>query len=104
MRIGLIGCVKSKLPYASKAKDLYISPLFKGRRDYVEHTCERWFILSAEHGVVEPDRVLAPYDKTLTHVSPSARRAWAQRVLSELETKLGTLADHTFELHAGALT
>jgi len=102
MRIGLIGCVKSKLPYASKAADLYTSPLFRGRRRFVEESCERWFILSAEHGLVEPNWVLAPYNKTLTHASVSARRAWAQGVLSDLETKLGTLSDLTFELHAGA--
>lgn len=35
-RIGLVGCVKKKLPYEAAARDLYISNLFRGRRGYVE--------------------------------------------------------------------
>ena len=32
MRIGLVGCVKSKLDTAASARDLYTSPLFLRRR------------------------------------------------------------------------
>jgi hypothetical protein len=65
MRVGLVGCVKSKQSQAAPARELYVSPLFRGRRAWVERTCDRWFILSAKHGLVEPDRVLAPYDEIL---------------------------------------
>jgi hypothetical protein len=47
MRIGLVGCVKSKLPRAGPARDLYTSALFRGAWCAVERSCERWFILSA---------------------------------------------------------
>jgi hypothetical protein len=65
VRIGLVGCVKTKLTHRASAEDLYTSPLFVGRRRYVEGSCDRWFILSAEHGLVTSARELEPYDETL---------------------------------------
>lgn len=62
MKVGLVGCVKSKRGTAAPARDLYTSALFRGRRRYVELTCDRWFILSARHGLVEPEEILEPYD------------------------------------------
>src|SRR5688572_5226795 len=100
-RIGLVGCVKRKLPLAAPARDLYTSDLFLGRRAYVERTCERWYILSALHGLVDPSRVLDPYDRTLKEASTAERRAWSALVVGDLKRTLGNLADVTFEVHAG---
>jgi hypothetical protein len=102
VRIGLVGCVKSKLTVASPARDLYTSTLFVGRRRFVEASCDRWFILSAKHGVVDPDAILEPYDETLKTASRAARRAWSQRVLSTLDAELGDISGFCFETHAGA--
>jgi hypothetical protein len=101
MRIGLVGCVATKANEPRPARDLYISPLFRGRRTYVERTCERWFILSAKHGLVSPERVLEPYDETLRGISAQARRRWSQGVLAKLQRSVGHLGGHTFEIHAG---
>jgi hypothetical protein len=46
-------------------------------RDYVESTHSPWFILSAEHGLVSPDLILAPYERTLNAMSALERKAWA---------------------------
>jgi hypothetical protein len=103
MRIGLVSCVKSKLGHAAPDQDLYTSALFRGARRAVELNCDRWYILSALHGLVPPDRVLEPYDKTLSTASTKERRAWAGRVLEELSTVLGpAMRQTTFEIHAGA--
>lgn len=102
MRIGLVGCVKSKQPLPARARDLYVSPLFRGRREWVERTCDQWFILSALHGLVAPDEVLAPYDRTLNAASTGERTLWARRVIASLEDRLGNLGGHEFEIHAGA--
>ncbi len=51
MRIGLVGCVKTKRSTPSLARDLYTSALFTGRRRYVEQSCDRWYVFSARHGV-----------------------------------------------------
>lgn len=103
MKIGLVGCTKSKLNYPAPAKDLYMpSALFRGRRAYVETSCDRWFILSALHGVVSPYQDLEPYDVTLKGAPSATKRAWTARVSKELEEQLQPLADHQFEIHAGS--
>ncbi len=102
-RIGLVGCVKSKTDRPAAAKDLYTSPLFRGRRRWVEHRCDRWFILSARHGLVEPSRRLLPYDVTLKDVSSKERREWSLRVLMLLHRIVGDHANITVEIHAGSL-
>ena len=100
-RIGLVGCVKSKGTVSAPARDLYTSPLFQGRRRWVERTCDRWFVLSALHGLVEPHHELAPYDKTLKDASDSERRSWSERVLRSLRDTLGDCSGLEFEIHAG---
>ena len=98
----MVGCVKSKKSRSSAAKDLYISPLFKGRRAYVEEHCDRWFILSAKHGLVEPDEVIEPYDVALATQSIPERRRWAADVVAAIREELGDLKGMTFEIHSGA--
>jgi hypothetical protein len=101
-RIGLVGCVKTKLDHVASAKDLYVSPLFRGRRAYVESSCSRWFILSAKHGLVDPDAILEPYDQTLETASLGERREWSSGVLAAIRQKVGDLDGLTFEAHAGS--
>ena len=60
-----MACVKSKGTRLAAAKDLYISALFRKERAYAECAGVPWFILSAEHGLVEPDEWLAPYERYL---------------------------------------
>ena len=89
IRVGLVACVKTKRPVPSAAKDLYDSPLFHGQRRAVESTCDQWFILSARHGLLYPDAVVEPYEETLVRASRRDKRAWAQRVLGQLDEELG---------------
>jgi hypothetical protein len=103
MRIGLVSCSKAKLDRAAPARELYSrSALFRGARCYVERTCDRWFVVSAKHGLVKPDQFLEPYEQTLTTAPRTEREVWAKRVLAALVTELGELRDITFQLHAGA--
>ena len=101
MRIGLVGCVKEKGEAPLPAMELYVSALFRGRRAYVERSCDRWYVLSAKHGLVRPSQVLAPYDEALTDASRTRRRVWSERVLRQLGDELGHIAGNTFEIHAG---
>lgn len=84
----LVSCVSSKLDRPAPARDLYVSDLFKKVRAYVEKAGQQWFVLSADHGLVHPDTVLAPYEKTLNRMPIAERRAWATRVLTALEPQL----------------
>lgn len=49
-------------------------------RAYAERHADSWFILSAEHGLLQPDQVIAPYEKTLNAMPKEERRNWARRV------------------------
>lgn len=102
LRIGLVGCVKSKQSNPAIAADLYTSALFRGRRRWVETTCGRWFVLSAKHGLVSPTEMLEPYDETLTTNGLAERRVWSERVLAQLHEELGDLGRYIFEVHAGS--
>jgi hypothetical protein len=102
MRIGLVGCVKSKRPTACAARDLYSSPLFLGRRRWVERTCDEWFVLSAKHGLLQPEEVIEPYDVSLVDAPVDVRRSWARSVIEALRQQLGDLSSVTFEVHAGS--
>lgn len=82
--IYLVSCVSLKREEPTAARDLYISTLFQKARRHVEASRCPWFILSAEHGLVVPDQVIAPYDKTLNTMKMTDRRAWSERVLIQL--------------------
>ena len=83
-RVALVSCVKSKLGGPSPAKDLYTSTLFRGLRRYAELNADRWYILSAEHGLLDPEKVVAPYERTLNNMGKADRLQWAVRVQQQL--------------------
>ena len=76
----LVSCVKKKQKCPAPAKKLYLSPLFQKSRELVEATECPWFILSAKHGLLHPDKVIFPYNETLKDKSKSERREWAEKV------------------------
>lgn len=84
----LVSCVGQKATAARPAKDLYVSDWFLKARYYVEQFNSPWFILSAEFGLVHPDKVIAPYERTLNHMRVAERRAWADRVISQMKVAL----------------
>jgi hypothetical protein len=98
----LIGCVKQKLGVPAPARDLYTSPLFRKGRRYAEATGAPWFVLSAEHGLVAPGEVLAPYDRRLSKSDLEYRQAWGVRVVEQLVAAAGPLSGKSIEVHAGA--
>jgi hypothetical protein len=76
--------------------------LFIGRRAFVERTCDKWFILSAAHGLVDPSRPLDPYEMSLDDMTAKARGRWADRVLAALDREFPAMVGVTFEIHAGS--
>lgn len=74
----LISCVSKKLPHKAKAKDLYISPLFKLNLAYAQSlNPDVIYILSAKYVLLDLDAEIEPYDETLNNISSSQVRAWA---------------------------
>jgi hypothetical protein len=93
LRIALVSCVKSKQPSPAPAKDLYTSALFRGMRGFAEANADAWYVLSAEHGLLDPDHVTAPYERTLNKMVKAAREECAERVRGQLAAVLPPRAE-----------
>jgi uncharacterized HhH-GPD family protein len=98
----IIGCVSRKRSGPAKARDLYVSSMFAKRRRYAESTGKPWFIFSAEHGIIDPEAVISPYDVALARLPIEQVRAKGLQAADQLETLVGNLRGKIFEIHAGA--
>lgn len=79
-----VSCVGQKRNIPTLAKDLYISDWFIKARHYAEKKGCPWFILSAEYGLVNPECIIKPYEKTLNTMPVAKRRQWAGQVAGEI--------------------
>jgi hypothetical protein len=89
MQITLVACASKKRSEPQQAQHLYISNWFLKASNYAKRTADRWYILSARHGLLEPTQVIAPYDESLNAMPAAARRAWAVWVLDSLGGVVG---------------
>ncbi len=95
LTVYLVGCSSGKLafaatePHEAPARDLYTGLVFSASRDYVEALGAEWAILSAKHGLVLPDQVLAPYDFTFRGAGYRKvdRDRWASGVRRDLDAR-----------------
>lgn len=104
MKVGLVGCASQKLQRPAPARELYVSQLFRKASAYVEANTDRWYILSAKHGLVHPDTVLEPYD--VRFGGKHQRDAgpiwdWADRVAGQLREELADVSDVELIVLAG---
>ena len=100
-KIVLISCVSQKRPYRSKAKDLYISALFKKNLAYARRlNPDAIYILSAKYGLLDLETEIDPYNLTLNTMSAGEIRNWADRILHQLQ-QLANLHDDHFIFLAG---
>lgn len=82
--VALVACASGKHASAAPARDLYRSPLFQKSRFWAEHEAERWYVLSALHGLLDPGELVAPYEASLVEAGAEARQAWGRRVAGDL--------------------
>jgi hypothetical protein len=66
----IIPCGKSKVwsldpkTGPTKAKDAYTGAPFKVNKEYAEKFGDRWIILSAKYGFIDPDHIIQDYNVT----------------------------------------
>ena len=53
---------------------------FRKMRTLVEAQDWPWFILSAKYGIVDPEQMIEPYEKTLNKMGVADQRDWAERM------------------------
>jgi len=80
MKIALIACSSMKREKPTRACDLYTSPLFRKSKEWALRRCRDWWILSAKHGLVSPEAVIAPYDLALKDKTLEEREEWRKSV------------------------
>lgn len=85
----LIACSGSKLETHAKARDLYTGQAFRFAMAAADRAGADVLILSALHGLVDPDAWLSPYNVTLSDMTATDRAAWATRTAAELEPHRG---------------
>ena len=86
--IYIIACSKEKRQHEAPARDLYISRNFKLRKKLAEAYADQWFVLSAKCGLLDPDSVIAPYNKNLADLGKHERKQWLNNVKQKLEPSL----------------
>lgn len=100
--IGLVSCVKTKREQPAVPKNLYTSTYFEKMSNYAEQIHDDWFILSAKHGLLDPDgEPIAPYEETLRDATKSETKEWAQTVAKQLKERDMLSANVTLVVHAG---
>ncbi len=105
MELGLVGYTEQQREDPARPGDLYDpSPLFRAARAYCQHHYDEWLIVSAKHGVLEPEGPpIAPYEETLYDASVPHRQNWARRVRGQLTGRELDPDDTTFVMHTGPL-
>lgn len=94
-KIILISCVSKKLPTVAKAKDLYVSTLFRLNMQYaLKLQPDTIYILSAMHGLLSVDDLVEPYDLTLNTMSSRQVKAWADKVMGQISACADPKTDH----------
>ena len=111
-RIILIACVSRKGNRKMKAKDLYEGTLFKSSLTYAyKQKPDKIFILSAKHNLLDLDKVIEPYNVTLSNVPKHKRKGvtilnslqkkhWGEKVIKQLSEQTD-LKNDTFIVLAG---
>lgn len=78
----LLSCVSKKLSRPAKAKNFYVSTWFRKAQDYIGQN--EYYILSAKYGLISPDQIIEPYEKTLNKMDTATRKLWADDVVNEI--------------------
>ena len=82
-----IGCVKTKRSHKCKSKELYDSPLFHYSYKYALKNFDKVAILSAKHGLLDPEDVIEPYEVTLNNMSKQDRIEWSNKTTNQISQR-----------------
>ena len=82
------------------AREVYRADRFQAARLRAQARGATWFVLSAEHGLLEPGEWVSPDSRDLADLAPVYRGVWAQWVLVRLESLDGPVAGRRVHLVA----
>jgi hypothetical protein len=79
---------------------LFRSDGFARAREHAVHSRLPWFVLSAKHGLLDPDDVISPYDTQIDDQPATYRSAWGEWVVAQLADRV-RLDGVVVEVHGG---
>jgi hypothetical protein len=84
--IALVSSAKTKRDEPTAPKELYTSDYFDKMRSYTEQYHDDWWILSAIHGLIDPDSdPIEPYDESLNGARVTTKRERAEGLVEKLD-------------------
>jgi hypothetical protein len=99
-RVVLVGSSGAVADGVQPASRLFRSSGFARARGYAESSGHPWFVLSAKHGLLDPDDVVGPFDVLFGDQSLTYRTAWGEWVVAQLADRV-RLTGTTVEVHGG---
>ncbi|QLG62327.1 DUF6884 domain-containing protein [Halorarum salinum] len=66
------------------AAEAYDTEFFRLKREFARRSYDEWLVLSAAHGLVEPDEVIERDEVDFADVKPAEGARWAMETVSEL--------------------
>lgn len=75
----VIGCGRHKKKKPTLAKDLYTSDRFKRSKSIASNVGSSFFVLSAKHGLLQPDQLVEPYDVDICTLDAEIKAQWARK-------------------------
>jgi hypothetical protein len=82
------------------AAELFQSPGFVAAREQAIRSGDRWFVLSARHGLLDPGEVVTPFEAQLGDAGLGYRIAWGEWVAAQLAERMW-LSGLVVEVHGG---
>jgi hypothetical protein len=99
-RVVLVGSSGAIATGVQPAARLFQSSGFARARAYAEQSGHPWFVVSAKHGLLDPDDVVGPFDVLFGDQSLAYRTAWGEWVVAQLADRV-RLTGVTVEVHGG---
>jgi len=99
-RVVLIGSSGAIADAPDAAGRLFRSDGFAAARTHAVHSRLPWFVLSAKHGLLDPDDVVSPFATQIDDQPAAYRTAWGEWVVAQLADRV-QLDGVVVEVHGG---
>ena len=102
--IAIVNCVNKKHPGKQQAQDLYYGRSWDAKIAFVKQTYDKWYILSAKYGLIEPTTIIEPYNisfkkdtRFLNHDNTNEVvniKEWGEKVVNQVNNLNGEIHFH----------
>src|SRR4051812_1215949 len=99
-RVVLVGSSGATAEEPEAAGGLFRSDGFARAREHAVRSRLPWFVLSAKHGLLDPDEVISPFGVQIDDQAAAYRTAWGEWVVAQLADRL-QLDGVTVEVNGG---